>query len=75
MWLPDKIYKALPWIYVAIGLAFFAGVYYLDQRDFRSGFYFAIGMVCITCGLIVHYLRVNNVKADEPPPEGDTTTP
>lgn len=74
MWLPDKVYRALPWVYVAIGLMFFAGVYYLDQRDFRSGFYFAIGMVSITCGLIVHYVRVNNTNAGDTPPDGESTT-
>ncbi|MBT8083600.1 MAG: hypothetical protein HKN35_11100 [Woeseia sp.] len=72
MWLPEKVYLSLPWVYVAIGLLFFVGVYYIDQRDFLSGFYFAIGMVSITCGLIVHYLRVNAPAHNDAESDGDS---
>ena len=57
MWLPNKVYEALPWAYVLIGVLFVAGVWYMDQRDFGSGFYFAFGVVSIVAGLIVHYVR------------------
>lgn len=57
MWLPSKVYEALPWAYVAIGILFVTGVWYMDQRDFGSGFYFAFGVVSISAGLIVHYVR------------------
>lgn len=72
MWLPDKIYKLLPWAYVAMGLLFFVGVYYLGQSDFGAGFYVAIGLVSIAGGLVVHYLRVHGARAADETSEGDT---
>lgn len=57
MWLPRKVYEALPWVYVAIGLLFVGGAAYLGHGDFGSGFYFAFGVVSIASGLIVHYVR------------------
>lgn len=72
MWLPEKVYQLLPWAYVAMGLMFFAGVYYLDQRDFGSGIYFAVGVVSIAGGLIVHYLRVNGARDVEEKSDGDS---
>lgn len=57
MWLPNKVYEALPWAYVLIGILFVTGVWYMDQRDFGSGFYFAFGVISIAAGLIVHYVR------------------
>lgn len=74
MWLPDKVYKLLPWAYVAMGLLFFAGVYYLGQSDFGAGFYVATGLVSIAGGLIVHYLRVHGARHDDEGSEGDSTT-
>ena len=59
MWLPDRVYNALPWIYGSIGLLFFAGVIYRDQRDFPSGVYFTTGVVAIAGGLVVLDLRVS----------------
>lgn len=73
MWLPDPVYKALPWAYVVMGLMFFAGVYYLDQRDFGSGIYFAVGVMSLAGGLIVHYLRVNAVRPAAEDAEGDSS--
>lgn len=74
MWLPDKVYKLLPWAYVAMGLLFFVGVYYLGQSDFGAGFYVAIGLVSIAGGLVVHYLRVHGAPAANDRSKGDSAT-
>ncbi len=76
MWLPDRVYKALPWIYVSIGLMFFAGVFYLDQRDFGSGVYFTTGVVAVLGGVVVLYLRVKAriSRENAEQAEGDTAT-
>lgn len=57
LWLPDRVYEALPWAYILIGLAFMGGVAYLGGGDFFSGFYFALGLVSIVCGLVVLFIR------------------
>jgi len=57
LWLPDRVYEALPWAYVLIGFAFLAGVAYLGDGDFFSGFYCALGLVSIVCGLVVLFIR------------------
>ncbi len=82
MWLPDKLYEALPWAYVLIGLLFVSGVWYLDNGDFGSGFYFAVGVVSIIAGLIVYYVRsqlrtrahVGNEAAPAATSDADTAT-
>jgi len=57
LWLPGRVYEALPWAYLVIGFAFIGGVAYLGDGDFFSGFYFALGLVSIVSGFVVLFIR------------------
>lgn len=74
MWLPEKIYEALPWAYVAIGLLFIGGVAFLDRNGYGTLVYAALGGACVAAGLMVRTARTRirrKVNAEAP---GDGTT-
>ncbi len=57
MWLPNGLYEALPAIYVAIGVIFLAGSWYLGFRTAASPFYLGVGVALVVSGIFVHLLR------------------
>lgn len=65
MWLPDKLYEALPWAYVLIGALFIAGVAYLDQAGYGMLVFAALGGACVAAGLLVHTARVRIRRRSE----------
>ncbi len=57
MWIPTKIYEALPAIYLTIGVALIAGTLYIGlHRGLMVG-YLILGLVCLTAGIVVRNVR------------------
>ena len=62
MWIPTKLYEALPAIYVTVGVALIIGTLYVGfDRGFMMG-YLAVGLVCIAAGIAVRSIR-NDVRS------------
>jgi hypothetical protein len=57
MWLPEPIYEALPYVYLAMGAAFLAGAIYIGIGHSPTAYYFALGIVSILAGVVIHLRR------------------
>lgn len=55
MFLPTKIYEALPAIYMAIGALLILGAAYIGNGPMLS--YFAVGLSCVFAGVLVTSIR------------------
>ena len=57
MFLPKKIYEALPVAYIAVGTSFILGAVYIgiDHRPMVG--YLAVGLLCIFAGAVVNGIR------------------
>lgn len=53
MWIPTKLYEALPAIYFAIGVAFISGALYVGVNDTPMIVYLILGSLCIGAGTAV----------------------
>lgn len=58
MWLPTRLYEALPTIYVIIGLTFLAGSLYIGLDHPLAPMYFMLGAGSILSGLYVSQRRL-----------------
>jgi len=57
MWIPKKLYEALPAIYFAIGAALIGGSIYIGiDRGPMLG-YLVLGSMCISAGIVVRDKR------------------
>jgi len=59
MWLPTKLYEALPLLYATIGALFLMGALYIGVGQGLMPVYMAIGLSCVIAGIYVTYLRYN----------------
>jgi hypothetical protein len=57
MYLPKKIYEALPATYVTIGTSLILGALYVGIAHSLMIGYLAVGLSCITAGLMVSGIR------------------
>lgn len=57
IYLPDKLYEALPAAYVSIGGLFVLGSAYIGIGHWTSVGYLAMGLTCIFAGVKVHRIR------------------
>jgi hypothetical protein len=57
MWLPTKVYEALPVFYVMIGALLLIGASYIGVNHGMMPGYIAIGSSCLFAGMYVTYLR------------------
>ena len=57
MWLPSKMYKRLPYIWLVIGLLFFAAAFYMSFAYEWSIWYFGAGVSCGLFGVILSVIR------------------
>lgn len=57
MWIPTKIYEALPAIYFAVGVAFIGGALYLGVSHGPGIGYLIVGSLCIGAGVVVSSFR------------------
>lgn len=57
MWLPEKLYESLPYMYVVLGSLFNAGTIYLGLNDPGAPYYLATGTLCTLYGLAVFFRR------------------
>lgn len=58
MWLPTRLYEALPTLYVVIGLTFLAGSLYIGLNHKLAPMYFVLGAVSVLSGLFVSQRRL-----------------
>jgi hypothetical protein len=61
MWLPEPIYEALPYLYVAMGAAFIGGAVYIGVYHPASPYYVAVGVLSIVAGTVI-YLRRSTAR-------------
>lgn len=57
MWIPTKIYEALPAIYFTFGTALIAGSLYIGLDHAPVLVYFILGSMCIGTGIVVGQIR------------------
>jgi hypothetical protein len=57
MYLPTKIYEALPKIYLAVGALFILGAVYIGIDHGPMVGYSVVGLSCIVAGVLVHKIR------------------
>lgn len=57
MWLPTKVYKSLPLLYVTIGALLLLGALYIGVGYGLMPGYVTIGLLCIIAGTYVTYIR------------------
>lgn len=57
MWIPTKLYEALPAMYFAIGLALIGGTAYIGINNGPMLGYLVLGFVCISAAILVAGLR------------------
>lgn len=57
MWIPTKIYEALPAIYFAIGVALIGGTAYIGIYHPPMLGYLVLGLVCISAAIVVANIR------------------
>jgi hypothetical protein len=57
MWLPTRLYESLPAVYIACGTLMITFVAYIGITSNPMPAYFAIGVMCIATGLIIHGVR------------------
>ena len=57
MWLPSKLYDRLPYIWLVIGLLFFAAAFYMSFAYEWSIWYFGAGVSCFLFGVILFVIR------------------
>ena len=57
VWLPERIYEALPYLYVVFGSLFNAGIIYVGLDAPGAAYYLATGTLCTLYGLAVFFRR------------------
>jgi hypothetical protein len=57
MWIPTKIYEALPAIYFAVGASLIGGALYLGVSHGPGIGYLILGSLCIGAGVVVSSFR------------------
>ena len=57
MYLPEKIYEALPAAYVSIGTMLILGAAYVGIGYWPMVGYLALGVTCVFAGIRVHSIR------------------
>ena len=57
MWIPEKLYEALPAIYFAIGAALIGGSIYVGVDSGPMLGYLVLGSMCISAGIVVRDRR------------------
>lgn len=57
MWIPEKLYEALPAIYFAIGVAMICGTVYIGINRGSMLGYLVLGVVCISAAILVANVR------------------
>ncbi len=57
MWLPERIYESLPYLYVVAGSLFNAGIIYVGLGAPGAPYYLATGTLCTLYGLTVFFRR------------------
>lgn len=65
MWIPTKIYEALPAIYFAIGVALICGTAYIGINRGPMLGYLVLGFVCISAAILVAHIRHNARSGQE----------
>ena len=68
MWLPGRIYKSLPYVYLIVGALFFAGTLYVGFEAAGAKLYAICGLVSVVSGIVVMRLRQ---LAEKKSPEAD----
>ncbi len=63
MWLPRKLYEALPSLYIVIGAMLFAGTFYVGLDHLLMIGYLVVGALCVTVGVVVKAVR-RKARAD-----------
>ena len=64
LWLPKLLYSALPWFYVASGIAAFLATLYISDCFWILPHYVLFSIACVHLGLFV-YRRRSKASADE----------
>ena len=59
MWIPIRLYEALPIIYQTIGVSIILCALYIGSRDGLMLGYLLLGSGCIMAGILVNSLRSN----------------
>ena len=57
MWIPTKLYEALPALYVTIGVSITLGAVYIGISDETMLGYLILGAACVMAGIFVKSLR------------------
>ncbi len=66
MWIPRKIYEALPALYLTVGMLFILGAMYIGVSHGLMPGYAILGLSCMIAGLLVRNIRRNARSAAEP---------
>lgn len=64
MWIPTKLYEALPAIYVAMGVSITLGAVYIGISDQLMLGYLLLGAACVMAGIFIKSLR-SNARSNE----------
>jgi hypothetical protein len=67
IWLPKLLYDALPYFYLASGLAAFFATLYISEWFWVLPHYLLFSIVCVHLGVIIYRRRHRSLK---PQPEG-----
>lgn len=59
MWIPTKLYEALPAIYVTTGVSITLGAVYIGISDEMMLGYLILGAACVMAGIFIKSLRSN----------------
>lgn len=69
MWLPNRVYDSLPYLYVVLGSLFNAGTIYIGLNASGAPYYVATGTLCTLYGLAVFFRRQSHRR---PPSTGES---
>lgn len=61
VWLPQIVYRALPWFYVGAGIAAFLATLYINTWFWILPHYLLFSIACVHLGLLVYRRRRRHV--------------
>lgn len=64
IWLPKLLYSALPFFYLASGVAAFLATVYINEWFWVLPHYLLCSVVCLHLGIFVYRKRYRKVEAD-----------
>jgi hypothetical protein len=57
IWLPDKLYSALPYLYLGLGACGIGAALFMDHWSWIVPYFMIVGIGCLHTGMVIATLR------------------